>query len=203
MERGNIGVVCCCESIKKVIFFFAVPLVSLFSHFMECKQQQDVLGSQQRDGSPSSAVANCNHAEPPGISSVPVLLIERLYLGCKRHAMDIEQLKKLDIRTVINLAKELEPIHAAAAESSEIRFDRYLHLDIVDAPSFDITPYFAEVFLLIGKCCRRADVRGELYAISHSIEKCRLANTNVLLHCHSGISRSCAFGLGYLMTYQR
>ena len=104
------------------------------------------------------------------VFSEPDHIIDNIYLGPEGSAIDLDYLKSKNIDRVI-----------VAAAYSEARFPcthlSYLKLDIDDSPEEDLVPHFQTAIDFMA----------------------RSPATNVLVHCVSGISRSGALVIAYLM----
>jgi protein-tyrosine phosphatase len=103
------------------------------------------------------------------VFSEPDHIIDNVYLGPEGSAIDLEYLRSKNIDRVI-----------VAAAYTEARFPQdidYLKLDIDDSPDEDLYRFFQTAIDFITKS----------------------PSTNVLVHCVSGISRSGALVIAYLM----
>jgi len=100
-------------------------------------------------------------------------ILDFLYLGNVDDAKNKNILKYLQIKNIINVAKEYKHIHLKDFTCMEI--------PLRDNSSENISVYF--------------DIT------SNFIEKCRQNNEKVLVHCIMGISRSTTIILAYLMKY--
>ena len=96
-----------------------------------------------------------------------------LFLGSSRDAENLELLKGLQIKTIINISTTLP----CCFENENI-FE-YRRLPCHDSPGQNIVQYFETTFEYIHQQLG--------------------ANRNVLLHCQAGVSRSPSFIIGYLM----
>ena len=97
-----------------------------------------------------------------------------LYLGSFANACDLEELRRNNIRYILNCAVECKNENLP----SDIK---ELHLKLVDEPEFDITKYFKQT--------------------NDFINKVRTAGGNLLVHCKVGLSRSPTVIIAYLMKY--
>ena len=97
-----------------------------------------------------------------------------LYLGSFANACDLEELRRNNIKYILNCAVECKNENLP----SDIK---ELHLKLVDEPEFDITKYFKQT--------------------NDFINKVRTAGGNLLVHCKVGLSRSPTVIIAYLMKY--
>ncbi|TNV75500.1 hypothetical protein FGO68_gene8845 [Halteria grandinella] len=96
-------------------------------------------------------------------------ILDNIYLGPEGSAIDLPYLQSLNIDRIV-----------AAATYVVIKFPselEYMHLHLDDSPQEDLMPHFEPVIAFIQK-------RPE---------------SNVLVHCASGISRSASFVIAYVM----
>ncbi|PVZ96481.1 hypothetical protein BB558_007632 [Smittium angustum] len=124
---------------------------------------------------PSNATETNNNDNINGIDSLyPAQITEDLYLGNEYQARNVSLLKKLNIKYVLNLAKEVQgPM--SHMENSEIRYKHHRW----DHAEDDISNFFESCFEFIDE------------AIS--------SNCNVLVHCQLGVSRSATLVIAYIM----
>ena len=97
-----------------------------------------------------------------------------LYLDSFANACDLEELKRNNIKYILNCAVECKNENLP----SDIK---ELHLKLVDEPEFDIRKYFKQT--------------------NDFINKVRTAGGNLLVHCKVGLSRSPTVIIAYLMKY--
>jgi hypothetical protein len=96
-----------------------------------------------------------------------------LYLGAKGVTADREKLATMNIKYIIGVSEDPPPEYGKDME--------YLHINIGDTPTDDISPYF-----------------GPSYDF---IEQARLEGKGVLVHCTMGMSRSATLVLAYLIRH--
>ncbi len=99
----------------------------------------------------------------------PHFIADNLFLGPKNSAVDLNYLKENNIDRIIMAGLHLEPSFPDEIE--------YLKLEIDDSPIQEISQHFQEVIDFIKN----------------------RPQTNVLIHCFSGISRSGALTIAYIM----
>lgn len=116
----------------------------------------------------------CNAAQCYPLSEITPLLC----VGTWKDAANPALLRRLGIRYVLNVARELDP----AAEANVIAHNKDLIYESI--PMSD---------------CHSQDVGAHLHQAFAFIEKARAAGERVLVHCRRGISRSPAIVVGYLM----
>ena len=108
------------------------------------------------------------------INAHPSKVFDWLYLGTFTNACDIEELKRMNIKYILNCAIE--------CKNTTLPKDiKELHLKIRDNINFDIIPFFKQSNDFINQ------VRG--------------AGGKILIHCKLGISRSAAIVIAYLIKY--
>ena len=95
-----------------------------------------------------------------------------MFLGPEGSAIDLEYLRSNRIDRIVMAAEHVEKRFPDASDGIE-----YIYLKIDDSPTEDIKRYFETVIDFIVKS----------------------KDTNVLVHCVSGISRSGACVIAYLM----
>ncbi len=101
----------------------------------------------------------------------------RLYIGNDRNASNIDTLKNIGIKRVLNLAKECSNHHANSDNYKII----YKKIELDDDPNQDIVPYIKEALTFIHDGVKAGDA--------------------VFVHCYQGISRSSTIIIMYLMKY--
>ena len=98
-------------------------------------------------------------------------IMENIYLGDYVAASDEEYLKKFNITSVVNCAKEI---------TSDYKDLKFLELKLMDDPEEAIIPKFEVAYRFIKKNLKNK-------------------NTNILIHCAAGASRSAALVAFYMM----
>lgn len=116
----------------------------------------------------------CNAAQCYPLSEITPLLC----VGTWKDAANPALLRRLGIKYVLNVARELDP----ATEANAIARNKDLIYESI--PMSD---------------CHSQDVSEHLRQAFEFIERARAANSRVLVHCRRGISRSPAIVVGYLM----
>ena len=101
-------------------------------------------------------------------------ILSWLYLGSFANACDLDELKRNNIKYILNCAVECKNENLP----SDIK---ELHLKLVDEPEFDITKHFKQT--------------------NDFINKVRTAGGNLLVHCKVGLSRSPTVIIAYLIKY--
>ena len=97
-----------------------------------------------------------------------------LYLGSFANACDLKELKRANIKYILNCAVE--------CKNDNLPKDiKELHLKLVDEPEFNITKYFDQT--------------------NEYINKIRTAGGALLVHCKVGLSRSPTVIIAYLIKY--
>ena len=97
-----------------------------------------------------------------------------LYLGSFANACDLKELKRTNIKYILNCAVE--------CKNENLPKDiKELHLKLVDEPEFNITKYFDQT--------------------NEFINKVRTAGGALLVHCKVGLSRSPTVIIAYLIKY--
>lgn len=121
---------------------------------------------QYRNQKQNSALNGFNDASPS------VVIDDFLYHGDIYHASNMNLLKNLGIKHIINSCNE--KLRSEILENFNV-----LWINVVDDLDTDINQYFQQAndFLL----------------------SCKQKNEKVLVHCHMGISRSSSIVLAYLM----
>ena len=108
------------------------------------------------------------------INAHPSKVFDWLYLGTFTNACDLEELKRMNIKYILNCAIE--------CKNTILPKDiKELHLKIRDNINFDIIPFFKQSNDFINQ------VRG--------------VGGKILIHCKLGISRSAAIVIAYLIKY--
>ncbi|KAG7387574.1 Protein-tyrosine-phosphatase mkp1 [Phytophthora pseudosyringae] len=118
-----------------------------------------------------------------------------LYVSNLRVARDTAKLRALGITHVINCCGELKQYDGGVekpAPTSDAEIDT-LRLLLRDDASEDLTPFLPQVLEYIAACRKR----------TQSQDKENGEMNKVLVHCHQGVSRSCAFAIAYVMLEQR
>ncbi|KPA80771.1 dual specificity phosphatase-like protein [Leptomonas pyrrhocoris] len=116
----------------------------------------------------------CNAAQCFPLSEITPLL----WVGTWKDAANPALLRRLGIKYVLNVARELDP----AAEANVIARNKDIVYESI--PMSD---------------CHSQDVAAHLRQAFQFIERARAAKSRVLVHCRRGISRSPAIVVGYLM----
>eukprot|EP01004_Peranema_trichophorum_P002471 NODE_1526_length_1917_cov_42.138796_g1294_i0.p1 GENE.NODE_1526_length_1917_cov_42.138796_g1294_i0~~NODE_1526_length_1917_cov_42.138796_g1294_i0.p1 ORF type:complete len:210 (-),score=25.63 NODE_1526_length_1917_cov_42.138796_g1294_i0:1195-1824(-) len=98
-----------------------------------------------------------------------------LWISGADFAHDFSLLREMDVRHVINTAREC-PDRSKEAEQEGLR---YMKLDVAEFPDNDVTPMLMK-------------------AVKY-IDDAKLLGGRVLLHCRKGISRSAALAVVYLV----
>ena len=105
---------------------------------------------------------------------LPSQITKLLYLGNKTHANDIRVIDILEIKTIINVAKEIPNYH------ENIRKDiNYARIEVDDDINIDMTSFWVQI----------ADI----------IESSAKLKKKILIHCSAGRSRSASSVIYYLM----
>ena len=108
------------------------------------------------------------------INAHPSQVFNWLYLGTFTNACDIEELRRMNIKYILNCAIE--------CKNETLPKDiKELHLKIRDNVNFDIIPFFKQS--------------------NEFINQVRAAKGNILIHCKLGISRSAAIVIAYLIKF--
>ena len=107
-------------------------------------------------------------------NSHPSLIFRWLYLGTFSNACDINELRRIGIRYILNCAAECQNCHLPGDIKE-------LHLNIRDEKNFNLFSYFEQANIFLNKI--------------------RLQEEIVLVHCKFGISRSASFIIAYLIKY--
>ncbi|NXW50377.1 DUS19 phosphatase, partial [Nyctiprogne leucopyga] len=90
-------------------------------------------------------------------------------------AHDLETMKKYKVTHVLNVAY--------GVQNAFLNDFTYKNISILDLPETDITSYFPECF--------------------EFIEKAKIQDGVVLVHCNAGVSRAAAVVIGFLMNSER
>jgi len=101
----------------------------------------------------------------------PTHIEKGLYIGTFMTEQNMENLQRLNVTHIIQVAEGLEPSHPE-------KF-KYYNVNVKDLPSEDLVQYFSKCFAFIDE------------AID--------SNSGVLVHCMAGISRSATVCIGYMM----
>ena len=107
-------------------------------------------------------------------NSHPTEIFRWLYLGTFDNACDIEELKRLKVTHILNVASECK-------NTKLPKNIKELHLNINDYEGFEIFDYFDEANEFLNQCKEDVGI--------------------ALVHCKYGISRSVAFIIAYLIKY--
>ena len=108
------------------------------------------------------------------INAHPSEVFKWLYLGTFTNACDIEELRRINIKYILNCAIECK-------NKSLPKDIQELHLKIRDNKTFDIIPFFQQA--------------------NEFINQAKSVGGNILIHCKLGISRSAAIIIAYLIKY--
>ncbi|CAF0737817.1 unnamed protein product [Rotaria sp. Silwood1] len=100
-----------------------------------------------------------------------------LYLGCQEDAMAIKTMQNNHITHVINVSRTGD----RASFLNENDDEHFLRIPINDCLNAQLLPYFEKTYIFI--------------------EKVRLNNGRVLIHCLAGISRSPAVAIAYVIRH--
>ena len=104
----------------------------------------------------------------------PSQIFPWIYLGNFINANNLEEIIKLKIKYILNCAMEVDLYNLP----KEIK---YLHLNIIDNPKENLLQYFDRAFSFF--------------------ESARKNNSNILIHCKLGRSRSTSILIAYLVKY--
>ena len=104
----------------------------------------------------------------------PSQVFDWLFLGTFTNACDNEELKRINIKYILNCAIECN-------NNNIPKNIKELHLKVRDDKNFDIIPFFKQS--------------------NDFINKARESGNNILIHCKAGISRSATFAIAYLIEY--
>lgn len=96
-----------------------------------------------------------------------------LFLGAKQVTVDREKLAAMNVKYIIGVSEDPPPDYGRDFE--------YMHVDVGDAPSEDISPFFEPACAFI--------------------ERARNDRKAVLVHCTMGMSRSASLVLAYLVRH--
>jgi dual specificity phosphatase 12 len=103
-------------------------------------------------------------------------ILDWLYLGTFANACDINELRRLKINYILNVAIE-------CTNKKLPKYIKELHLNIPDYERFELYDYFEEA--------------------NDFINKCKSERGHLLVHCKYAISRSVSFVIAYLIKYMR
>ena len=95
-----------------------------------------------------------------------------MFLGTFKNANNLEELKILRIKYILNCAIEIKPRNLP-------NYIKYFHLNLTDSPTTDITKFFEQAFSFI--------------------ELARKKKEKILIHCKLGISRSPTILIAYFI----
>lgn len=107
--------------------------------------------------------------------SHPSKICDYIYLGSYQNAINQLELKKLQIKFILNCAHE--------CPNTPIKNIRYKHIKLYDDPHCDLSQHFSAAFSFINEAIN--------------------SKSNILIHCAMGVSRSSAILIAYLMKHQR
>ncbi|KAG3143247.1 hypothetical protein PI126_g14715 [Phytophthora idaei] len=113
-----------------------------------------------------------------------------LYVSNFRVARDTAKLRALGITHVINSCGELKHYENGVEQREASEFNT-LKLLLRDDASEDLTPFLPQVMEYIATSRQRSQEKE-----TGKVEK-------VLVHCHQGVSRSCALAIAYVMLEQQ
>jgi len=105
----------------------------------------------------------------------PTKILDFLYLGSQEDSLSEKTMKALNITNVLNVSIQ-------CPKPKFIEDAHFLRIPLNDGHAAKILPFFDVAFRFI--------------------EKCRKSNSNVLIHCLAGISRSPTLAIAYLMKYK-
>ena len=103
-------------------------------------------------------------------------IFDWLYLGTFENACDINELRRMKINYILNVAIE-------CTNKTLPKYIKELHLNIPDYEGFELFDYFEEA--------------------NDFINKCKSKGGHLLVHCKYGISRSASFVIAYLIKNMR
>lgn len=137
--------------------------------------QVPLLNEDVSSGSASLMKSKCT---PDGGGSPvirdPTRILSHLYLGSQEDALSGATLKQLGITNVLNVS-------ISCPRPEFIADANFLRISVNDGHAAKIRPFFDVAYRFI--------------------EKCRKANTKVIIHCLAGISRSPTLAIAYLMKH--
>lgn len=123
----------------------------------------------------STLYSPTNPAHEPDIENAKASpILPFLYLGNERDAENAELMKEKDIKYVLNVTSHI-PCYF---ENQGIKYHR---LPATDCGEQNLRQYFDEAFAFI--------------------DEARCSGSNVLIHCHAGISRSATVTIAYIMKH--
>ncbi|KAK9511805.1 hypothetical protein O3M35_000397 [Rhynocoris fuscipes] len=117
--------------------------------------------------------------DPDIESHPPSRVLPYLYVGNARDARDFDLLKDLNVTRILNVTPQATIHLNGSADGYGIA---YRQLPASDSTQQNIKQYFEEAFSFI--------------------EEARKSNSNVLVHCQAGISRSPTIAIAYIMKYR-
>ncbi|XP_073980311.1 dual specificity phosphatase puckered isoform X3 [Rhodnius prolixus] len=119
--------------------------------------------------------------DPDIESHPPSRVLPFLYVGNARDAKDLDLLKDLGVTRVLNVTLQAT-IQLSGSTSSDGNVIAYRQLPASDSTQQNIKQYFEEAFSFI--------------------EEARKNNSNVLIHCQAGVSRSPTIAIAYIMKHR-
>ena len=148
-----------------------------------------------------------DYCERSPYSGGPIMIVPNLYLGSNRAANDTKSLKRLGIKCVINVAKEV-PI-ADIIKTPELEIDRISAKEVGTALSTKcvepkkILMQSSPIERVKFAWAHNEDLTAVIDGPIDLIDKCLGAKVPVLVHCLQGVSRSPALIIGYLMKIRK
>lgn len=106
----------------------------------------------------------------------PTKILDFLYLGSQEDSLSEKTMRALKITNVLNVSIQ-------CPKPDFIEDSHFLRIPLNDGHAAKILPFFDVAYRFI--------------------EKCRKANSNVLIHCLAGISRSPTLAIAYLMKHRK